>query len=86
MALKETLLKIGAKVVSHGRNLAFQMAEVGDFTAFIITRRHPGVAGLGAAAATSGRIDVKRSIVVPSLQRRGASGRQRNSHFRCSAR
>lgn len=66
-ALKEILVKIGAKVVSHGRYLAFQMAEVGHFTAF--TRRHPGVAGLGATAATSGRIDVKRSIVVPSLQR-----------------
>ena len=26
--LKEKLIKIGAKVVSHGRNVAFQMAEV----------------------------------------------------------
>jgi hypothetical protein len=26
--LKEKLIKIGAKVVSHGRYLAFQMAEV----------------------------------------------------------
>ena len=28
MTLKETLIKIGAKVVSHGRYVAFQMAEV----------------------------------------------------------
>ena len=27
-SLKETLIKIGAKVVSHGRYVAFQMAEV----------------------------------------------------------
>jgi hypothetical protein len=27
-SLKEKLIKIGAKVVSHGRYLAFQMAEV----------------------------------------------------------
>ena len=26
--LKEKLIKIGAKVVSHGRSIAFQMAEV----------------------------------------------------------
>ena len=28
MSLKEKLIKIGAKVVSHGRYLVFQMAEV----------------------------------------------------------
>ena len=28
LALKEKLIKIGAKVVSHGRYIAFQMAEV----------------------------------------------------------
>ena len=27
-SLKEKLIKIGAKVVSHGRHVAFQMAEV----------------------------------------------------------
>ena len=27
-SLKEKLIKIGAKVVSHGRSIAFQMAEV----------------------------------------------------------
>ena len=27
-SLKEKLIKIGAKVVSHGRHIAFQMAEV----------------------------------------------------------
>ena len=34
MSLKEKLIKIGAKVVSHGRYVAFQMAEVA------IPRRH----------------------------------------------
>src|SRR5215831_6475703 len=41
-SLKEKLIKIGAKVVSHGRYVAFQMAEVaiprqnvpGDFAAY----------------------------------------------------
>ena len=28
MTLKERLIKIGAKIVSHGRYVAFQMAEV----------------------------------------------------------
>jgi hypothetical protein len=28
MSLKEQLIKIGAKIVSHGRYVAFQMAEV----------------------------------------------------------
>jgi hypothetical protein len=28
LSLKEKLIKIGAKVVSHGRYVAFQMAEV----------------------------------------------------------
>ena len=28
MSLKEKLIKIGAKVISHGRSIAFQMAEV----------------------------------------------------------
>jgi hypothetical protein len=28
MSLKEKLIKIGAKMVSHGRYIAFQMAEV----------------------------------------------------------
>jgi hypothetical protein len=27
-SLKEKLIKIGAKVISHGRTVAFQMAEV----------------------------------------------------------
>ena len=51
-SLKEKLIKIGAKVVSHGRYVAFQMAEVrhpsanvpGDFTAHC---------GTTAAATTS---------------------------------
>jgi Transposase DDE domain group 1 len=55
-SLKEKLIKIGAKIVSHGRYVAFQMA-----------RRYPA-AGFGAAAATGGRIDVKRSIVLRSIE------------------
>jgi Transposase DDE domain group 1 len=72
-SLKEKLIKIGAKVVSHGRYVAFQMGR-GCYPQNSV-RRYPA-AGLGAAAATSGRIDVKRSIVLRSIknQRRGASG------------
>ena len=62
-SLKEKLIKIGAKVVSHGRYVAFQMAEVaiprqmfaGDFAA---DRRTP------AAASTSA--SVRRSMVMRS--------------------
>ena len=34
-SLKEKLIKIGAKVVSHGRYIAFQMAEVAIPSAFV---------------------------------------------------
>ena len=49
-SLKEKLIKIGAKLVSHGRHVAFQMAEVtiprqtnvpGDFTAHAELRPQP---------------------------------------------
>jgi hypothetical protein len=48
-SLKEKLIKIGAKVVSHGRYVAFQMAEVaiprqnvpGDFAAYRELRPQP---------------------------------------------
>jgi hypothetical protein len=71
--LKERLIEIGAKVVSHGLSFAFHMAEV--VIPRILVHRYPA-AGLGAAAATGGRIDVKRSIVLRSIknQGRGASG------------
>jgi len=46
--LKEKLIKIGAKVVSHARYVAFQMAEVGIPRKTV--RRHPAD-GRGASAA-----------------------------------
>ena len=48
-SLEDKLIKIGAKVVSHGRYVAFQMAEVA------IPRRFPGdfAAHRGTAAATA---------------------------------
>jgi len=64
-SLKEKLIKIGAKVVSHGRYVAFQMAEVAIpriLFADILQL------GLGAAAATGGRIDVTRSIAMRSIR------------------
>ena len=45
--LREKLIKIGAKVVSHGRYVAFQMAEVAISAAFV--PRHPA-ADHGTAA------------------------------------
>jgi hypothetical protein len=61
-SLKEKLIKIGAKVVSHGRYVAFQMAEVaiprqnvpGDFA---IDR------GTTTAAATSARVRRRSSRI-----------------------
>ena len=60
--------EIGAKVVSHGRYVAFQMAEVAIPENSV--RRYPA-AGRGAAAATGGRIDVKRLIVLRSIKTKG---------------
>ena len=47
-SLRERLIKIGAKVVSHGRYVAFQMAEVaisrnlfGDILRLIVELRPP---------------------------------------------
>lgn len=49
-SLREKLIKIGAKVVSHGRYIAFQMAEVaisrhlfGDILGLIATLRAPPI-------------------------------------------
>ncbi len=49
-SLREKLIKIGAKVVSHGRYIAFQMAEVaisrrpfGDILRLIATLRAPPI-------------------------------------------
>jgi hypothetical protein len=47
-SLKEKLIKIGAKVVNHGRYVAFEMAGVAISPAFV--RRQPA-ADRGTAAA-----------------------------------
>jgi hypothetical protein len=65
--LKEKLIKIGAKVVSHGRYVAFQMAEVA------IPRNlfgHPA-AHCGIAAAARHFDRVRHSIVMRSLETMG---------------
>jgi hypothetical protein len=65
---KEKLIKIGAKVVSHGRCLAFQMAEVaipaGPVRGDIADDR-------GAATAALGVNGAERSRVMSSSQRTG---------------
>jgi Transposase DDE domain group 1 len=72
-SLKQKLIKIGAKVVSHGR--LCRLPDGRGRHPQNSVRRYPA-AGLRAAAATGGRIDVKRSIVLRSVknQGRGASG------------
>ena len=71
-SLKDKLIKIGAKVVSHGRYVAFQMAEVAIprqmFAGHLATDR-----GTAAAATTSA--SVRRSMVMHSAatDRRSAS-------------
>ena len=71
-SLKEKLIKIGAKVVSHGRYVVFQMAEVAIATANV-----PGdfAAHRGTTAAATARASMKRSIVTRSsaIDRRNAS-------------
>src|SRR5262249_55559932 len=70
-SLKDKLIKIGAKVVSHGRYVIFQMAEVA------IARQmfHDFAAHRGATAAATTRASMKRSIVTRSsvIDRRNAS-------------
>jgi hypothetical protein len=43
--LKEKLIKIGAKVVSHGRYVVFQMAEVAKRPPAFPTRSRPRLVG-----------------------------------------
>ena len=50
-SLKEKLIKIGAKVVSHGRYVASQMAE--GRRAVVVVRRHPAPHHSPAAKATA---------------------------------
>jgi hypothetical protein len=62
-SLKDKLIKIGAKVVSYGRYVAFQMAEVaiprqnvpGDFAA------HRGTTAAATTSASVRRVTVMRS-------------------------
>jgi hypothetical protein len=63
-SLKEKLIKIGAKVVTHGRYVAFQMAEVHHSEKPL--RRHPAADRRTTPAA--GHVDsVRRSVLrVPS--------------------
>ena len=67
--LKERLIKIGAKVVSHGRYVAFQMA--------VAISRHlfRDILRLGTASAARSGASVKCSIVSRSrpTDGRGAS-------------
>ena len=64
------LIKIGAKAVSHGRYIIFQMAEVA-----IARRPRDFAAHRGATAAATARASMKRSIVTRSraIDRRNAS-------------
>ena len=67
---KEKLIKIGAKVVSHGRYVAFQMAEGRHPTANV-----PGdfAADRGTTAAASACASMRRSMVVRSRATDGRS-------------
>ena len=75
-SLKEKLIKIGAKVVSHGRYVAFQMAEGRHSTANV-----PGdfAADRGTTAAATTSAGVRRPMVMRSraTDRRSASKCQR---------
>ena len=64
-SLKEKLIKIGAKIVSHGRYVAFQMAEVAIPENLV--RRHPA-ADRRTAASSRHIHSVRRSVVMRSLQ------------------
>ena len=71
-SLKEKLIKIGAKVVSHGRYVAFQMAEVAIHGIF---RRH-SAAHRGTSTAASHINRVKRSFVTRPSQTHGRGAPQ----------
>ena len=75
-SLKEKLIKIGAKVVSHGRYIIFQMAEGRHRTANV---PRDFAAHRGATAAATARASMKRLIVTRSsaIDRRNASRGQR---------
>src|SRR5215472_11062609 len=70
-SLREKLIKIGAKVVSHGRYLTFQMAEVAAPRQ--IVRQHPGAnrsaAGTARAGMSGGRIIIRQAAIGEVLPR-----------------
>ena len=70
-SLKEKLIKIGAKVVSHGRYIAFQMAEVAIPRQMFQGRFLRLIAELRPATATSA--SMKRSIAIHSTATDGRS-------------
>jgi hypothetical protein len=59
-SLKEKLIKIGAKVVSHGRYVVFQMAEV------LPTTTVPGDSAAHCRTTAAATTSVTRSIVMHS--------------------
>ena len=70
--LRDRLVKIGAKIVRHGRSITFQMAEVMVSRGAVPadTRRHRGVASIAAGAmlrggAMTGRPDCQQERCVP---------------------
>ena len=65
-SLKEKLIKIGAKVISHGRSIAFQMAEVAQATV-------PGdfAADCRAAAEAAPRTSMRLPMVMRSTAPEG---------------
>jgi hypothetical protein len=67
-SLREKLIKIGAKVVSHGRYVAFQMAEVA--VPRQIVRRHPAA---HRATARTASTSVRRSQVTLSTAPNGSN-------------
>jgi len=76
-SLKEKLIKIGAKVISHGRSIAFQMAEV------VIPRQmlqeiaaDRRAAAEAAAGASLTRPMVMRSTALTGGLRPDAEGKQ----------
>lgn len=60
-SLREKLIKIGAKVVSHGRSVTFQVAEVGDLTA-VIRGNHAENCGLAIAPDGNGNMSTPATV------------------------
>ncbi len=73
-SLKEKLIKIGAKVVSHGRYVAFQMADSrGRHPMADVPRDFAADCGTTAAATTSARVRRRPLTHSRAPDRRSAS-------------